>query len=105
MTTPIRFAQSPCLGRCVQVTGLDAESHLVCALQGYQRAGLITAEELTQIKKVDKHPRAKIESLLLSEGPTYAQLYLRLLKKLQGVDAQRCILVLIADALAGEFSR
>ncbi|KAF7800262.1 hypothetical protein EIP86_011509 [Pleurotus ostreatoroseus] len=73
--------------------------------EGYQRAGLITAEELTQIKKVDKHPRAKIESLLLSEGPTYAQLYLRLLKKLQGVDAQRCILVLIADALADHEER
>ena len=53
------------------------------------------------MKKVDKQPRQKIESLLLSDGPTYAQLYLRLLKKLQRVDTQQCILVWIADALAG----
>ena len=58
-------------------------------------------EELALIKKVDKQPRARIESILLSDGPTYALLYLRLLKKLQRVDTMQCILVLIADALAG----
>ena len=76
-------------------------SDAIGATQGYQRAGLITTEELAQVKKVDKQPRAKIESLLLSEGPAYAQLYLRLLKKLQRVDTQQCILVWIADALSG----
>ncbi len=54
-----------------------------------------------QIKKVDRQPRTKIESLLLSEGQAYAQLYLRLLKKLQRVDTQQCILIWIADALSG----
>ncbi|KAJ8488283.1 hypothetical protein ONZ51_g3645 [Trametes cubensis] len=67
--------------------------------EGYQRAGLITSEELSLMKKVDRQSKAKVETLLTSDGPTYAALYLRLLKKLQRVDTQSCILVLIADAL------
>ncbi|EIN07746.1 ATPase V1 complex subunit H [Punctularia strigosozonata HHB-11173 SS5] len=67
--------------------------------EGYQRAGLITSEELARIKKVDKQSKAKIESLLLSEGQAYTLLYLGLLKKLQRVDTMQCILVLIGDAL------
>ena len=69
--------------------------------QGYQRAELITPEESALIKKVDRQPKAKVESLLLSEGPTYAVLYLNLLKKLQRVDTMQCLLVLITDALLG----
>ncbi|KLO12002.1 ATPase, V1 complex, subunit H [Schizopora paradoxa] len=67
--------------------------------EGYQRAGLVTSEELALIKKVDRQPKAKTESLLLSEGRTYARLYLKLLKKLTRVDTMQWILVLIADAL------
>lgn len=70
-------------------------------LQAYQRAGLITTDELSLIKKVERQPRAKIESLLLSDGRTYARLYLLLLKKLNRVDTMQCILVLIADAITG----
>jgi V-type H+-transporting ATPase subunit H len=62
---------------------------------------LITPEELALIKKVDKQPRAKTEGILLSEGRTYALLYLNLLKKLQRVDTISWILVLIADAITG----
>jgi V-type H+-transporting ATPase subunit H len=40
--------------------------------------------------------------VLLSEGGTYALLYLSLLKKLQRVDTMQYLLVLIADALAGK---
>jgi len=69
--------------------------------QGYQRAGRVTSEELALIKKVDRQPKAKTESLLLSDGQTYALLYLRLLKKLTRDDTVSCILVLIGDALAG----
>ncbi|KAH7927742.1 ATPase V1 complex subunit H [Leucogyrophana mollusca] len=67
--------------------------------EGYQRAELVTSEELALIKKVDRQPRAKTESILVSDGQTYALLYLRLLKKLQRVDTMQCLLVLIADAL------
>ncbi|KAI0670643.1 ATPase V1 complex subunit H [Trametes maxima] len=73
--------------------------------EGYQRAGLITSEELSLIKKVDRQSRSKIESLLVSDGQTYALLYLRLLKKLQRIDTQSCILVLIADALTDHEER
>ncbi|KAI0340669.1 ATPase V1 complex subunit H [Trametopsis cervina] len=65
----------------------------------YQRDNLITAEENALIKKVEKQPKSKIESLLLSEGQTYALLYLHLLKKLQGATGQQTILVRIADML------
>lgn len=50
---------------------------------------------------MDRQPRAKTESILLSDGQAYALLYLRLLKKLQRVDTMQCLLVLIADALLG----
>lgn len=62
----------------------------------------MNSDELALIKKVDRQPRAKTESLLLSDGQTYALLYLRLLKKLIRVDTMQWILVLITDALAGE---
>ncbi|EJF62445.1 ATPase V1 complex subunit H [Dichomitus squalens] len=73
--------------------------------EGYQRAGLITPDELALIKKVDRQTRPKIESLHASDGQTYALLYLRLLKKLQRIDTQSCILVLIADALTDHEER
>ncbi|KAF7295144.1 V-type proton ATPase subunit H [Mycena indigotica] len=73
--------------------------------EGYQRAGLITSEELSLIKKVDRQPKAKTESLLLSESPTYALLYLQLLKKLQRVDTMQSILVLIADSVSDHDER
>ena len=69
--------------------------------QGYQRADLITSEELGLLKRVDRQPRARIDNVFLSDGPSYALLFLRLLKKLQRVDTQQCILVLITDAIAG----
>ncbi|KZP05759.1 ATPase, V1 complex, subunit H [Athelia psychrophila] len=73
--------------------------------EGYQRAGLVTSEELALIKKVDRQPRAKTESILLSDGQTYALLYLRLLKKLTRDDTVSCILVLVGDALADHDER
>ncbi|KAH8108453.1 ATPase, V1 complex, subunit H [Phellopilus nigrolimitatus] len=73
--------------------------------EAYQRAGLVNSDELALIKKVDRQPRAKTESLLLSDGQTYALLYLRLLKKLIRVDTMQWILVLITDALADHDER
>lgn len=45
-----------------------------------------------------------MESVLLTEGRTYAYLYLSLLKKLQRVDTMQSLLVLITDALLGSLS-
>jgi V-type H+-transporting ATPase subunit H len=66
---------------------------------------LVTTDELALLKKVDRQPKAKIDSILLSDGQTYALLYLRLLNKLQRIDTMQCILVYIADALLGELSK
>lgn len=73
--------------------------------EAYQRAGLVTPDELALIKKVDRQPRSKTESLLQSDGQTYARLYLGLLKKLNRVDTMQWILVLITDALADHDER
>ncbi|KAG5341063.1 hypothetical protein C0989_011922 [Termitomyces sp. Mn162] len=75
------------------------------SFKGYQRADLITSEELALIKKVDKQPRARIEQILLSDLQIYAHLYFCLLKKLQRVDTMQCLLVLIADALSDHEER
>jgi hypothetical protein len=97
-----RYASSKCLGRSVRpLYPIPLHTIGVNLNQGYQRAGHITLEELALIKKVDRQPKAKAESLLLSDGQTYASLYLGLLKKLQRVDTLQSILVLIADALSG----
>lgn len=88
--------------------GSQSTSFVVCDQkfdpqnQGYQRAGLVTTDELALLKKVDRQPKAKIDSILLSDGQSYALLYLRLLNKLQRVDTMQCILVYIADALLGK---
>lgn len=69
--------------------------------QGYQRAELITADELALIKRVDRQPRAKFESILITDGRQYALLFLNLLRKLARADTMQNILVLIGDALTG----
>ncbi|KJA27303.1 hypothetical protein HYPSUDRAFT_1097962 [Hypholoma sublateritium FD-334 SS-4] len=84
-------------------TYLDKNSQTVRAKvvswENYQRATLITPEELASIKKVDHQPRARVDSLYLSNGGEYALLYLRLLKKFSRGETMQCLLVLIADAL------
>ncbi|KAL4251844.1 Armadillo-like helical, partial [Pleurotus pulmonarius] len=72
--------------------------------EGYQRAGLVTSEDLTLIKRIGNN-KARNESILLSDGQTYALLYLRLLKKLQRIDTMQCLLVLIAEALTDHEER
>jgi V-type H+-transporting ATPase subunit H len=69
--------------------------------QGYQRAELITADELALIKRVDRQPRAKFDSILVTDGRQYALLFLNLLRKLARADTMQNILVLIGDTLTG----
>ncbi|KIJ27416.1 hypothetical protein M422DRAFT_37773, partial [Sphaerobolus stellatus SS14] len=73
--------------------------------EGYQRAGLLTSEELSLIKRVDRQSRAKIESILVTNGQTYVQLYLNLLKKLVRVDTLQWLLVVVADSLTDHEER
>jgi hypothetical protein len=96
-----RYARSQSPGRCdypyCSPEYPDSQGH-----QGYQRAGLITGDELALIKRIDKQPRTKIESILVTDGLQYALLYLTLLKKIERVDTLQNILVLMGDALSGE---
>jgi hypothetical protein len=73
--------------------------------KGYQRANLVTSDELALVKRVDRQPRAKVESILVTDGAIYSTLYLRLLKKLVRVDTMQYILVMIGDALLGRWER
>jgi len=73
--------------------------------EGYQRANLMSTEEFNLVKKIYRQKPKDQEDLLLSEGKIYALLYLRLLKKMTGVDTLQCLLVLIADALVGHDER
>lgn len=103
MTAQQRSVRSLCHGRYARSKSPSDRLLIpdaVC-LQAYQRAGHVTQDELALIKKVDRQSRAKVESLLQADGQSYALLYLRLLKKLQRVDTQQLLLVLIADALSG----
>ncbi|KAJ3279496.1 H(+)-transporting V1 sector ATPase subunit H [Borealophlyctis nickersoniae] len=74
--------------------------------EGYQRASLITEEELAQIRQFEKNPAAaldevkKFEGNLYNEaGEKYIQLFLNLLQKLVRTDTIQNILVLIDDVL------
>ncbi|GJJ12509.1 hypothetical protein Clacol_006752 [Clathrus columnatus] len=73
--------------------------------EGYQRAGLLTQEELGLIKRVDRQSRAKVESILVASAQTYAQLYLNLLKKLNRVDTVQYLLVVIGDTVTDHEER
>ena len=79
----------------------SAISHICDPPLGISTRWTYHSEELALIKNVDRQPKSKTEPLLLSDGQTYASLYLGLLEKLQRVDTLQSILVLIADALTG----
>ncbi|KDN52585.1 ARM repeat-containing protein [Tilletiaria anomala UBC 951] len=74
--------------------------------EGYQRADLVSAEELKLIKKVDAKGNAagrpgngEPAKIADNDASEYALLYLRLLAKLSRTDTLQQILVLIGDML------
>lgn len=73
--------------------------------ESYQRAGQISQPELAQLKAIDKQPSAKVNQILLGEGPQYALLYVSLLKKLSRTEPTQGVLVMISDALADHDER
>ncbi|KND02681.1 H(+)-transporting V1 sector ATPase subunit H [Spizellomyces punctatus DAOM BR117] len=64
--------------------------------EGYQRASLITEEELSQIRQFEKSPTAALNEA----GDSYIDLFLNLLQKLSRADTIQNSLVLIDDVLA-----
>ncbi|GAA5913427.1 H(+)-transporting V1 sector ATPase subunit H [Sporobolomyces salmoneus] len=71
---------------------------------GYQRAGLLSAEDVGLIQRV-VGSKDKAEPILDAEGETYAALYIRLLNKLSRNDTLQFILVLLGDFIADREDR
>ncbi|GAA6010502.1 hypothetical protein JCM11491_006969 [Sporobolomyces phaffii] len=71
---------------------------------GYQRAGLLSAEDVALIQRVAGN-KDKAEPVLDAEGETYAALYIRLLNKLSRNDTLQFILVLLGDFIADREDR
>ncbi|KAI8363583.1 ATPase V1 complex subunit H [Mortierella sp. GBAus27b] len=67
--------------------------------EGYQRATLITQQELNYIKAVDKKTGEDLSRVVDQEAPVYAELFINLLQKLVRVDTIQSILILIDDLL------
>ncbi|KAJ3106593.1 H(+)-transporting V1 sector ATPase subunit H [Phlyctochytrium planicorne] len=68
--------------------------------EGYQRASLITEEDLIQIRQFEKNPKASLSE----NGDKYVELFLNLLQKLVRPDTIQSILILIDDLITGEFA-
>ncbi|WVO17514.1 hypothetical protein L204_105207 [Cryptococcus depauperatus] len=68
--------------------------------EGYQRAKLLSADELLLLKSIIKLPPAQHSTVFATQGLDYAKLYIDLLRKLNRVDTVQAVLVSISDMLA-----
>ncbi|ODN82885.1 hypothetical protein, variant [Cryptococcus amylolentus CBS 6039] len=68
--------------------------------EGYQRAKLLSQDELSLLKSLSKLPPAQRPTVFATQGPQYAKLYIDLLRKLQRVDTVQAVLVSINDMLS-----
>ncbi|KAJ1307945.1 hypothetical protein OPQ81_002022 [Rhizoctonia solani] len=85
-----------------QATRIRARS---LSWESYQRAGQISTEDLSQLKKIDKQSPQKVNSILMGEGPQYAWLFTSILKKLARTEPTQAVLVMIGDALTDHEER
>lgn len=60
---------------------------------------MISSEELSQIRKIDKQGKDTLDRIMTQEGEKYGLLYITLLQKLVKIDTVRYNLVLIGDML------
>ncbi|KAI8584129.1 hypothetical protein K450DRAFT_168483 [Umbelopsis ramanniana AG] len=67
--------------------------------EGYQRANLITSEQLDLIQRIDNKSPQVIKELADERGDTYANLYLQILDTLNRPDTIQHVLLLIEDFL------
>ncbi|KAI9493260.1 ATPase V1 complex subunit H [Zychaea mexicana] len=67
--------------------------------EGYERAGLITADEVAMIQHVENKSSEEITHVMSEHGLYYAGMYLDLMHKLARVDAVQKVLVMIQDML------
>lgn len=67
--------------------------------EGYQRAKLLSVDELSLLKSLNKLPAGQRSTVFATQGQQYAKLYIDLLRKLQRVDTVQAVLVSINDML------
>ncbi|KAL7422849.1 H(+)-transporting V1 sector ATPase subunit H [Cryptotrichosporon argae] len=67
--------------------------------EGYQRAKLLSQEECSLLRSLEKLPLEQRGTVFATQGATYAKLYIDLLRKLQRVDTVQAVLVSISNML------
>lgn len=68
--------------------------------EGYQRASLISEDEVRKIKAIDKQPAAKKREIITKESDDYARLVSNMLGKIKRVDIIQYTLVLAGDFIS-----
>lgn len=68
--------------------------------EGYQRASLISEDEVRRIKAIDKQPATKKQEIVTKDCDEYAQLVMNLLGKIKRVDILQYTLVLAGDFIS-----
>ncbi|KAI9264760.1 armadillo-type protein [Sporodiniella umbellata] len=67
--------------------------------EGYQRANIVTSENVELIKAIDKKSASEIQSAMNEKGETYASLILHLLKSISRPDTIQYLFLMIDDIL------
>ncbi|CAG8693497.1 11514_t:CDS:10 [Dentiscutata erythropus] len=73
--------------------------------EGYQRAELITVDELDLLKRIDNQSREQLRSVMQQDAEKYAELYTSLLEKLKRADTVQYILIMTNDMLSDDEKR
>ncbi|KAG0166701.1 H(+)-transporting V1 sector ATPase subunit H [Apophysomyces sp. BC1034] len=69
--------------------------------EGYERANLLTPEQVELIKAIDKKSPEKLQEIVAERGETYASLILHLLQSLTRLETVQYVCVLADDILSG----
>ena len=70
-------------------------------IQGYERANLVTHEQVELIKAIDKRSPEQVQSAVKAKGTTYASLILHLLQNLSRSDTVQYVCILADSILSG----
>ena len=69
------------------------------AWEGYQRAGLVTAEQVQMLRDAEQAARTHDMAYVMNRGSEHAHLYISLLDKLSRIDTMQAVLLLLDDLL------
>ena len=72
-------------------------------IQAYERASLVTHEQVELIKAIDKRSPEQVQSAVKAKGTIYASLILHLLQNLSRADTVQYVCILADNILSGSF--